>query len=762
MSDSDLETTEGSEGIEEPGLAQENVVSVVDEIRQGTGPEAKLIQFIPGNDYFNRLISDFLEYSEEVNLNRAIPDVRDGLKPSQRRALLSTFSAQGTKIEKSATAVGETMKSHPHGDASIYQTIVNLTDRKGLALIPLFAGDGAFGHQFSPEPAASPRYTEVAVHPNAKSIFFSEKEELQWGVSWKQSEAKITEVEPVVLPARFPYVLCSESMGIGVSIQSNLPSFNPNEVLEMTKKYIRTKGFTDFLYPDFGTYGTVVIDVKQAKKLLTGEKARMVTRSNVKIMDDVIRVYDTPKNRNFQTIMREANKRIEDKFDAGFDAIEIVTESSDFSGPKVDVYPKKGKIEKAYRQLLASGLLTRAFTTSMYMVYETEEGKVSLIQPGVYETIQIWYKFRVEVLRKTFRHRVEVYEERMDRLSYLLDLSRDEEAVKEFLSLLRTASREEYESFLHTFFSDRGITEEMVKWLTQRRVVDFRKASVYSDEYDSLKAEHADLVRCIESDDAIDEYILEDLDSLETELGVFPRRTEISNTIYVKPEEVKTEAEGVFLLDEQGNLSFVGKKPRSGQFALEMHASSNEILVLMDTMGRVARFRGDQLKNSVNVKKEKIVLSGHSELLTAFLAPEDDEFRKPLVFFNDGYYGTLDTTSWYGLKKLTNRVNTDRAHYDEISQIFFDEPDIDTCYLTFEQRGDKTYAAYVRASDLPTMEFGRRRKVFDRSKNIGAVVEVPESTLEELFEDDLENYRGVLTRVKFSDEEKVQHFVSLF
>ncbi|MCK9182042.1 MAG: DNA gyrase/topoisomerase IV subunit A [Fibrobacteraceae bacterium] len=188
----------------------------------------------------------FLDYASYVILDRAVPYFEDGLKPVQRRILHSLFEMNDGRFNKVANVVGNTMRYHPHGDASIYEALVGL-GQKNL----LVETQGNWGNPFTGDPAAAPRYIEGRLSQFALEVLFN-AETTEWIPSY-DGRSK----EPVALPAKFPLLLAQGVDGIAVGLSTYILPHNFCELCEASIAYLKGKKFT--LYPDFFTGGTVDI-----------------------------------------------------------------------------------------------------------------------------------------------------------------------------------------------------------------------------------------------------------------------------------------------------------------------------------------------------------------------------------------------------------------------------------------------------------------------------------------------------------------------
>ena len=202
----------------------------------------------------------FLDYASYVILERAVPAIEDGLKPVQRRILHSMDELDDGRFNKVANIVGNTMKYHPHGDASIGDALVQLA-QKDL----LIDTQGNFGNILTGDDAAAPRYIEARLSKFAKEVVFNHKT-TDWTRSYDNRNA-----EPVSLPVKFPLLLAQGTEGIAVGLASKFLPHNFNELIDASIAYLRDEPFT--LYPDFPTGG--MMDVTNYNDGLRGGKVRI-------------------------------------------------------------------------------------------------------------------------------------------------------------------------------------------------------------------------------------------------------------------------------------------------------------------------------------------------------------------------------------------------------------------------------------------------------------------------------------------------------
>ncbi len=294
----------------------------------------------------------YLDYAMSVIVTRALPDVRDGLKPVHRRILYAMWNTglrSNSKFRKSANVVGEVMgKYHPHGDTAIYEAMVRMAQDFSYRL-PLVTGQGNFGSMDGDRPAAM-RYTEAKMSQASEAMMIDiEKDTVAFAGNYDNSTK-----EPTVVPAGLPNLLLNGSVGIAVGMATSIPTHNLGELVDATVALIDNKDtsvselFEIVKGPDFPT-GGIIYNQKEIKEAYTTGKGRIVTRGRAEI--------EEMKNGSFQIIISELpyqvnkatfvesianlvrNKKIE--------GIKDLRDLSDRDGVRVviemkrDAYPKK-------------------------------------------------------------------------------------------------------------------------------------------------------------------------------------------------------------------------------------------------------------------------------------------------------------------------------------------------------------------------------------------------------------------------------------
>ncbi len=292
----------------------------------------------------NEMKSAYIDYSMSVIVSRALPDVRDGLKPVHRRVLFAMNDMGNTSdkpLKKSATAVGEVIgKYHPHGDASIYGTLVRLTQDWAMRYT-LVEGHGNFGSVDGDSPAAM-RYTEVRLRKMGEEMLTDlESDAVDFQPNFDNSRK-----EPVVLPTRFPNLLVNGASGIAVGMATNMPTHNLNESIDATIALIDNPDMTIpelmkiIKAPDFPT-GGIIYGYQGVKDAYETGRGRIVIRAKADIEQvdnhECIIVHEIPYNVNKAELIKYIASLVNEK---KLDGIADLNDESDYQGMRIVIQLK--------------------------------------------------------------------------------------------------------------------------------------------------------------------------------------------------------------------------------------------------------------------------------------------------------------------------------------------------------------------------------------------------------------------------------------
>ncbi len=379
----------------------------------------------------------YLDYAMSVIVSRALPDVRDGLKPVHRRILYAMKEGgydSGKPFKKSARIVGDVMgKFHPHGDSAIYDAMVRMAQDFSMRL-PLIDGQGNFG-SMDDDPPAAMRYTEARLAKAAEiNLEDIDKETVDFQPNYDESEH-----EPKVLPARFPNLLVNGANGIAVGMATNIPPHNLGEVIDGCLAYIDNPAITnDQLIgiipgPDFPTGGQILGRGGIYGMYSQGRgSVRMRGRTNIEeIRKDktAIIITEIPYQVNKRTLIERIAECVNEKIIEG---ITDIRDESDQSGVRVVIeLHKNAQPDVVLNQLYKFTALQTSFGANMLALHKGRPERLTLV-----EFISAFVLFREETL--TRRTKFELQKAR-DRAHVLLGLAVAVANIDEVIALIRNA-----------------------------------------------------------------------------------------------------------------------------------------------------------------------------------------------------------------------------------------------------------------------------------------------------------------------------------
>jgi DNA gyrase subunit A len=315
-------------------------------------PKEFAIGHIESRPIVREMQESYLDYAMSVIVSRALPDVRDGMKPVHRRILYAMWSVglrAGGKFRKSATVVGEVLgKYHPHGDSAVYESMVRMAQDFSMRY-PLVTGQGNFG-SMDGDSAAAMRYTEAKLSPIAEELLFDiDKDTIPFTPNFDGSHK-----EPVVLPGKLPNLLLNGTVGIAVGMATNIPPHNLTEVANAIIKLIdepesSVEDLTSVITgPDFPT-GGIIYNKKDILATYVTGRGGIVMRAKTEIVEEKtgsfrIIVNEVPYQVNKATLLEKIAELVRDK---KIDGIRDIRDESNKDGVRVvielkkDAYPKK-------------------------------------------------------------------------------------------------------------------------------------------------------------------------------------------------------------------------------------------------------------------------------------------------------------------------------------------------------------------------------------------------------------------------------------
>ena len=597
--------------------------------------------FIKTTSIVDEMRSSYLDYAMSVIVSRALPDVRDGLKPVQRRILYAMQDLgmrPGTGYKKSARLVGEVLgKWHPHGDLAVYEAMVRLAQDFTVRM-PLVDGQGNFG-SIDNDPPAAMRYTEARLTRVAEVMLANlDQETVDWSLNFDD-----TLREPVVLPARLPNLLVNGASGIAVGMATNIPPHdlrevcnavnalidNPEATSEDLMKYVRA--------PDFPTGGTIM-GTSGAREAYTTGKGQIVVRA-------VAEVEEMPRNVNrMQIVVTELpyqvnkaglvekiatlakNRRIE--------GVSEVRDESDRDGMRVVIELRGGvQPQVVLNNLYKQTPLQSSFSANMLALIDDIPRVITLKI-----ALQQYIKFRQEVVRRRSEFELKKAEERAHILAGLrIALSNLDEVIK----LIRNSQDVENAriELMATFDLDQPQAQAILD-MQLRRLAALEREKL-EQEYQQLQETIKGLQELLGDESKILDVIKDETEEVKSKHGD-KRRTSISHDAYdLSREELEAHEQIVITLSQGGYLKRIQsntfrRQHRGGRGVSGMNTrdddpvkelmvvDSHDKLMFFTNKGRVLskigyELRADQSRNTRGVPVANIINVWDTESISALI-----------------------------------------------------------------------------------------------------------------------------------------------
>lgn len=656
------------------------------------------------SECIDTLIDGYMEYSEEVILRRAIPDMRDGLKKVHRRILYAMKAGKmDQSLVKSLKIVGDAGKIHPHGDSSVYGAECLMTDENGSNNIAFLHGIGNFGKVYSNIKPAHQRYTKAMLNEYADDLFRdSDVMEL---IPSEEGDG----VEPKVLNAIYPVVLVNGSSGIAVGTATMMPSFNFIDVLELTKKYI-IKGkleVEDAIIPDFPAGGVLVCNREEIAKIMMTGHGKLKIRAKVEIEGMNILVKEVPVGKTAEGIVDAINKaEIRDIKEA------IVALGRGSTNKVIITCKTKRAVEPVLLELYRRNILQNTFASNMFVVNDNEPAMM-----GVFDVVEEWTKWRKKVLKTKFEKLLADVQVEKHQLTSLMSLIGDEEKKDEFVRRATKEGKQSAIAYLKEVVND--ITNGECDWIYDRGLGVFHRGGSYAKRLENL-IESEKVWRKNLSD--LEGYIVSELDELLRERrDKFPRKTEITYKDYKfsrvsNAVEIEDDSFCTYTLMKNGFLT-KDRYVRTGDDVFcSISARANSILIGFDNYGRVFRVIGKEIPftddNGVYLPKYLGVESDIEEnygYRVLYLC-ELDGSKKTLVY-RDGYIGFFDTSEFVG-KKNTRIIDKGvcTAVMDQLLEVF-EEGEVPEYLLLADDTSDDIKLGVVVMNTVPERSRTSRAKV---------------------------------------------------
>ena len=470
----------------------------------------------------------FGQYAKDIIQNRAIPDVRDGLKPVQRRILYAMFRDRNTydkAHKKSATAVGNVMGHyHPHGDSSIYEAMVHMSQwwKQNECYIDMHGNNGSMDG----DGAAAMRYTEARLSKISGELLKDiDKDTIEWAPNFDD-----TLYEPIVLPAKYPNLLVNGSKGISAGYATEIPPHNLGEVIDATIKRIdspncRLDTILDIVKgPDFPT-GAIVEGKKEIEEALTTGRGKVIIRSKYEIVEDKknkqILIHEIPFEVNKAVLVKKISDIIYDKKIDGM--IEIRDESDREEKVRIAIDLKKDADENNILNYLFKNTdLQVSYSYNMVAIVNRRPMIV-----GVVEVLDAYIAHQKEVITRRTRFDLEHAKARMHIVEGLIKAL---DILDEVIKTIRSSKNKS--DAIKNLVEKYEFTEAQAE-----AIVNLQLYRLTNTDVNVLKEEHANLLKAIgilesilNDEEKLKEVMKKELRGIKNEYAT-PRKTEIKEEI---------------------------------------------------------------------------------------------------------------------------------------------------------------------------------------------------------------------------------------
>ncbi len=620
----------------------------------------------------NEMSSSYLSYAMSVIVSRALPDVRDGLKPVHRRIIYAMYKGGydwSKNFRKSARIVGDVIgKYHPHGDQAVYDALVRLVQDFSMSL-PLLKGQGNFG-SIDGDPPAAMRYTETKLGKISQFL----TEDLEKNTVTYRNNYDETEKEPTVLPSQYPNLLVNGAGGIAVGMATSIPPHNLAEVINGTIAYIGNPNITlaqlmkHIPGPDFPTGGLIIGKdfIKQGYK---GEKATFKIRGEIEFEEkksgrSILVIKSIPYQINKSVLNEKIALLARDK---KIEGISDIRDESNREGIRIVVELKKGVEPEMIRRQLYK--LTSVESSFGFNTLALVNNKPQIL--GLKEFISEFFKFRETTVLKRIKFDLKKAEERahiliglatavenIDAIIKIIKNSKDNNTAKKSLlakkwkvkkSSKLVALIEKKKNIMSYSLSDAQVTA--ILELRLQKLTAFGINEIES-EINKLSKLIIEFNKIINSKKELSKLIINELNNIKDKFSV-PRRTKIIDAVlnYNVEETIQKESVVVYISNKgyikrspltslkaqkRGGKGRTGMNTREEDFLVQVFTANTHTPVLFfSTQGLVYKIKSYKIPEGTAVSKGKSIynilpLKNHHTISSIMPLPEDEEEWKNL------------------------------------------------------------------------------------------------------------------------------------
>ena len=660
------------------------------DIPEPTDVEAAHVENVHVEDEMEQ---SYIDYAMSVIAGRALPDVRDGLKPVHRRILYAMHEmgvTSGTAHRKSSSIVGETMGDyHPHGDGPIYDSLVKMAQDFTMRY-PLVDGQGNFG-SMDGDPAAAPRYTEARMAAIAEELLEDiEKDTVDFQPNY---DGRLN--EPEVLPAAFPNLLVNGSTGIAVGMSTKIPPHNLGEVIDATVEVIenpevRVEDLVDFgdgdgyiKGPDFPT-GAQIVGRQGIQQAYASGRGRIRVRATYEIEHgdrgrDRIVITEIPYQQNKARLVERI---AQDVNDGRIEGIADLRDESDRNGVRIVVEVKRSANTDVVENQLIEHHLERTFgVINLALV----DGRPEIL--NLRETIQHYVDHRRDVVRRRSEFDLAEAEERAHILEGRLHAL---DNVDDVVGLIRNSEdRDEAREGLQDEFGFSERQSEHIVRMQLGSLTSLERTEI-EQEYESVKVEIERLETILGSDEKLDGVIIDELQELKDEYDDERRTVIVEDLGTVTHEDLIPEAEMLVVVTEddyikrmplddfdpqgRGGKGIIGADPKDGDRVSKVfRANTHDYCLCFTNHGQVYRLKTYEIpemgrtargKSAVNI----IDLDEGEEITAVVTTDEFEEGEAITMATRDGYVKRTDASDFENILS-TGIIAADVEDGDELVDV---------------------------------------------------------------------------------------------
>jgi len=676
------------------------------------------------NDQFNSISlkkyaeESYLNYAMYVILDRALPNIGDGLKPVQRRILyaMSELGLDATsKYKKSARTVGDVIgKFHPHGDSAAYEAMVLMAQNFSFKY-PLVDGQGNWGSQDDPKSFAAMRYTESKLTSFANLLI----SELKSGtVDW-QPNFDGSLLEPVIFPSKIPTILLNGTSGIAVGMATDIPSHNINEVIDATihvleKPKTELKDIMKIIKgPDFSNESLIIASKDELEEMYISGRGGFKIQANWKTEKNQIIINALPYQASGSKILEQISEQMLNK------KLPMVVDLADEGDHE---FPVRLVITLKSNRVNAEDLMNHLFaSTDLQKTYRMNMNLISLKGgPKVFSLLELlkeWILFRKNTVKRKLEHRLDQVNDRLHILKGLLTIFVDIDKVIKIIRKSDEPKKELIKAFKLSEIQANAILEIRLRQLAKLEQLKLQKES------DELVDEQDEIEKILKSKTRLKTLIKNELIEIKENFGEERKSPLIESSnakLFSKEETIITESITVVLSKAGWIRSAKGHEidPLSlsyrGDDTLQDFArgKSNQLAVFLDSNGKAYSISSHSLPSARGMGEPitgRLNADSGVQFISSIIGKDDDKF----LIMNSGGYGYISS-----YQNMISNKKSGRA--------FMKLPENSKMLKAIPVRADHTHIAAVsnigkllifEITELPILGKGKGNKIINIPKD---------------------------------------------